>query len=93
MKNIHSMSIEEINKKAKEVRETLIETVSKNGGHLSSNLGIVELTLCLHNVFDFSKDRLLFDVGHQSYVHKLLTGRDKKLSQDMLELHFRQEQG
>ena len=59
MKNIHSMSIEEINKKAKEVRETLIETVSKNGGHLSSNLGIVELTLCLHNVFDFSKDRLL----------------------------------
>ena len=80
MKNIHSMSIEEINKKAKEVRETLIETVSKNGGHLSSNLGIVELTLCLHNVFDFSKDRLLFDVGHQSYVHKLLTGRDKKFS-------------
>ena len=53
MKNIHSMSIEEINKKAKEVRETLIETVSKNGGHLSSNLGIVELTLCLHNVFDY----------------------------------------
>ena len=69
MKNIHSMSIEEINKKAKEVRETLIETVSKNGGHLSSNLGIVELTLCLHNVFDFSKDRLLFD------VHRVFTER------------------
>ena len=80
MKNIHDMSIEDINKKAQEIREKLIETVSKNGGHLAPNLGIVELTLCLHKVFDFSKDRLLFDVGHQSYVHKLLTGRDKNFS-------------
>lgn len=80
MKKIQKMSIEEMNKKAQEIREILIETVSKNGGHLSSNLGIVELTLALHKVFDFSKDRLLFDVGHQSYVHKLLTGRDKAFS-------------
>jgi 1-deoxy-D-xylulose-5-phosphate synthase len=80
MKNLQEMNRDEINKKAQEIREILIETVSKNGGHLSSNLGIVELTLCLHKVFDFSKDRLLFDVGHQSYVHKLLTGREKQFS-------------
>lgn len=53
MKNIHDMSIEDINKKAQEIREKLIETISKNGGHLAPNLGIVELTLCLHKVFDF----------------------------------------
>lgn len=80
MENIREMSIEEINKKAQEIREILIETVSKNGGHLAPNLGVVELTLCLHKNFDFNKDRLLFDVGHQSYVHKLLTERNKEFS-------------
>lgn len=80
MEEIFKMSIDEMNKKVYEIREILIETVSRNGGHLSSNLGIVELTLALHKVFDFSKDRLIFDVGHQSYVHKLLTGRDKEFS-------------
>ncbi|WP_294704481.1 1-deoxy-D-xylulose-5-phosphate synthase [uncultured Fusobacterium sp.] len=80
MEKIQEMSVDEIKRKAQEIREVLIKTVSKNGGHLSSNLGIVELTLCLHKIFDFSKDRLLFDVGHQSYVHKLLTGRDKNFS-------------
>ena len=69
MEEIFKMSIDEMNKKVYEIREILIETVSRNGGHLSSNLGIVELTLALHKVFDFSKDRLIFDVGHQSYVH------------------------
>jgi len=58
-----------------EIREFLIEKVSKTGGHIASNLGIVELTVAIHRVFDTSKDRLVFDVGHQSYVHKLLTGR------------------
>ena len=58
-----------------ELRETLIQTVSQTGGHLSSNLGAVELTVALHRVFDTSRDRLVFDVGHQCYVHKLLTGR------------------
>ena len=72
--------LKELEKRAKEIREELIDTVSKNGGHLSSNLGIVELTLCLHKSFDFSKDRLLFDVGHQGYVHKILTGREKEFS-------------
>lgn len=58
-----------------EIREFLIDNVSKTGGHLASNLGVVELTVALERVFDTSKDRLLFDVGHQSYVHKILTGR------------------
>lgn len=80
MENIHEMSVEDINRKAQEIREILIETVSKNGGHLAPNLGVVELTLCLHKVFDFNRDRLLFDVGHQSYVHKLLTERNKEFS-------------
>ncbi len=80
MENIQSMNIEEMKKKAQEIREILIETVSKNGGHLSSNLGIVELTLALHKTFNFFEDRLLFDVGHQSYVHKLLTGRDERFT-------------
>ncbi len=62
---------------ADEIRGLLITTVSKNGGHLASNLGVVELTIALHRVFDFKTDRLVFDVGHQSYVHKLLTGRLK----------------
>ncbi len=58
-----------------ELRDFLIESVSKTGGHLASNLGVVELTVAIHRVFDTSRDRLVFDVGHQSYVHKALTGR------------------
>ena len=58
-----------------EIREYLVDSVSKTGGHLASNLGIVELTVAIETVFDTMKDRLVFDVGHQSYVHKLLTGR------------------
>ena len=57
------------------IRSFLIEHVSQTGGHLASNLGVVELTVAIHRVFDTSRDRLVFDVGHQSYVHKLLTGR------------------
>ncbi len=60
---------------AEEIRHTLVHTVSESGGHLASNLGIVELTLALHMVFDCPRDKIVFDVGHQSYVHKLLTGR------------------
>ena len=58
-----------------EIREFLVENVSKTGGHLAGNLGVVELTVALETVYDTAKDRLVFDVGHQSYVHKLLTGR------------------
>lgn len=60
---------------AKEIRRFLLKNVSRTGGHLASNLGIVELTMALHLVLDFPKDQLIFDVGHQSYVHKILTGR------------------
>ena len=65
---------------AAEIRAFLIESISRTGGHLSSNLGIVELTLALHVVFDSPRDRILFDVGHQSYVHKILTGRARQFS-------------
>ncbi len=63
---------------ANEIREFLIEKVSQNGGHLASNLGIVELTVSLCDVFDFNEDKIVFDVGHQSYVYKILTGRKDK---------------
>ncbi len=64
---------------AKDIRELIIETVSKNGGHLASNLGVVELTIALHSVFNTPKDKIIWDVGHQSYVHKILTGRKNKM--------------
>ncbi len=73
--DLRDLKAEELDDLAAQIRETLVSTVSKRGGHLASNLGVVELTLALHRVFDFSADRLIFDVGHQSYVHKLLTGR------------------
>ena len=60
---------------AEEIRAFLIQTLAKTGGHLGPNLGVVELTLALHYVFDTPTDRFLFDVSHQAYVHKLLTGR------------------
>src|SRR3972149_2894294 len=60
---------------AREIRKVLIQTVSHNGGHLASSLGVVELTIALHRVFDSPEDKIIWDVGHQSYAHKLLTGR------------------
>ena len=60
---------------AREIRHFLVSNVTKNGGHLASNLGVVELTIALHRVFDSPKDHIIFDVGHQAYVHKLFTGR------------------
>lgn len=65
-------------KQSEEIRELLIEVVSKNGGHLASNLGVVELTLGIHKVFNPPKDKIIFDVGHQSYVHKILTDRKER---------------
>lgn len=59
---------------ATEIRKVLVETVSQTGGHLASNLGVVELTIALHRVFDSPRDQIVFDVGHQAYTHKLLTG-------------------
>lgn len=73
--DLGKLSEKELYLLSREIREYLVSVVSKNGGHLSSNLGIVELTIALHLCFDFTRDRLVFDVGHQSYVHKLITGR------------------
>ena len=75
---LKNLSIRELNALAAEIRSELVETVSENGGHLASNLGIVELTLAMHYVFDCPEDKFVFDVGHQSYVHKLLTGRERR---------------
>ena len=72
---LKEMSIEELESLAAEIRTFLIENIAKTGGHLSSNLGVVELTIALHYVFDTPVDKLLFDVGHQCYTHKILTGR------------------
>jgi 1-deoxy-D-xylulose-5-phosphate synthase len=73
--DIKRLTIQQLTDLAEEIRQFIIETLSKSGGHLASNLGVIELTLALHCVFDFCKDRLLFDVGHQCYTHKIITGR------------------
>ena len=64
---------------AAEIRQYIIKAVSKNGGHLASNLGTVELTIALHRFLHFPEDRLVFDVGHQCYTHKILTGRKEAM--------------
>lgn len=74
---VKKMSVREMQALAAEIREEIIRVVSEQGGHLASNLGAVELTLALHYVFDSPEDKLIFDVGHQTYTHKLLTGRRK----------------
>ena len=73
--DLKKLSIKELEKYAQEVRAYIIEVVNKNGGHLSSNLGAVDFTIALHYVFDCPKDKIIFDVGHQSYAHKIITGR------------------
>ena len=73
--DLQALSYDELNQLSQEIREFIISSVTTTGGHLGSNLGVVELTLALHRVFDSPKDILLWDTGHQSYVHKLLTGR------------------
>ncbi len=73
--DLKKMSGQELDQLAEEIRQELIQTVSRNGGHLASNLGIVELTLAMHRVFHTPEDKFIFDVGHQSYVHKMVTGR------------------
>ena len=74
-KDIKKMNIEELECLCGEIREFMIEAVSENGGHLASNLGVVELTVALHKVFNSPNDQIVFDVGHQCYTHKILTGR------------------
>ena len=77
---LKELSIDQLCQLSQEVRENIIATIKENGGHLSSNLGIVETTVALHQCFDFPKDKIIFDVGHQCYTHKLLTKREKDFS-------------
>ncbi|WP_327187768.1 1-deoxy-D-xylulose-5-phosphate synthase [Streptomyces sp. NBC_01334] len=74
-RDLDRLSLEELDQLAEEIRTFLVDAVSKTGGHLGPNLGVVELTIALHRVFESPKDKVLWDTGHQSYVHKLLTGR------------------
>ena len=76
-KDLKGLSMDELLDIAAQIRTELVTTVAQRGGHLASNLGVVELTLAIHRVFDLPADKLIFDVGHQSYVHKILTGRRK----------------
>ena len=88
----HENDIKRINKNelpilAEEIRSFLIDKISKTGGHLASNLGVVELTMALHLAFDLPEDKIIWDVGHQSYTHKILTGRKREFE------HLRQLDG
>ncbi|MCP4609490.1 MAG: 1-deoxy-D-xylulose-5-phosphate synthase [Planctomycetes bacterium] len=76
--DVKNLSVPELKKLAEEIRRFILGSVSKTGGHLASNLGMVELTLAMHYVFDFKHDKLLWDVGHQCYAHKIITGRKEK---------------
>ena len=78
-RDLDKLSSEELAELATEIRAYLIPTVAKTSGHIGPNLGVVELTIALHRVFDSPKDTILWDVGHQAYVHKLLTGRQDLL--------------
>jgi 1-deoxy-D-xylulose-5-phosphate synthase len=78
--DIKHLNIDELNILCGELREYVLESVSKTGGHLASNLGVVELTVALHRVFDTPYDKIVWDVGHQTYVHKILTGRKNEMS-------------
>ncbi len=73
--DLKKLSIEEKNQLAQELRDYILQVVSENGGHLASNLGVVELTIALHSVFNMPKDKIVWDVGHQTYAHKIITGR------------------
>jgi len=78
--DVQRLNQDDLVKLSSELREFLIETILQNGGHFAANLGVVELTVALHHILDFQKDKLVFDVGHQSYAHKVLSGRRDQLS-------------
>jgi 1-deoxy-D-xylulose-5-phosphate synthase len=85
--DVKKLSVPQLKTLSDEIRGFILDSVSKTGGHLASNLGVVELTLALHYVFDFKQDKLLWDVGHQCYTHKIITGRKDKFA------HLRQPDG
>lgn len=78
--DLRGLSVMELQKLAEEIRDLIISTVATTGGHLASSLGVVELTIALHYVFNTPQDRLIWDVGHQSYAHKIVTGRKEKFA-------------
>lgn len=78
--DVKKLTEEEMNLLAQEIRDKIVETVSENGGHLASNLGVVELTIALHSIFDVPKDKIIWDVGHQCYAHKILTERKEQIN-------------
>ena len=88
---LKELDIRQLNQLADDIRKFLINNISKTGGHLSSNLGVVELSIALHYVFNSPKDKIFFDVGHQSYVHKILTGRAGHVSYTHLTLTTNRE--
>ena len=75
--DLHKCSQRELYKLSEEIRQTIIDVVSKNGGHLASNLGVIELSVAIHAALNSPKDKIIWDVGHQAYAHKILTGRLK----------------
>lgn len=77
--DVKKLNYKEKEELAEEIRKYILEIVSENGGHLASNLGVVELTIALHSVFNVPTDKIVWDVGHQTYVHKILTGRKEKM--------------
>ena len=77
--DLKSLARADLKTLAEELRAFIIDSVSRTGGHLASNLGVVELTVALHHVFDTPEDRIVWDVGHQTYVHKVLTGRRERM--------------
>src|SRR3712207_3849121 len=79
-RDLRRLSTDELEALAAEIRDLLVQTCSRIGGHLGPNLGVVELTLAVHRVFDSPRDRVVFDTGHQAYVHKILTGRAGEFS-------------
>ena len=79
-KDLKGLSLEQCESLCEEIRSLLVETVSKTGGHLASNLGSVELTVAMHRVFSSPQDKFVWDVGHQCYTHKILTGRLEQFS-------------
>ena len=89
--DVKKLTIKEKEELAEELREKTIDVVSKTGGHLASNLGVVELTIALHSCFNMPQDKIVWDVGHQTYIHKMLTGRKGKFD-TLMELLVSQEQ-
>ncbi|MGD0078931.1 MAG: 1-deoxy-D-xylulose-5-phosphate synthase N-terminal domain-containing protein, partial [Sedimentisphaerales bacterium] len=76
--DLKGLSVAQLKELADEIRQFIIETVGRTGGHLASSLGVVDITIALHYVFDFERDKLVWDVGHQCYAHKIITGRKEE---------------